>query len=273
MVALVAVVASVTACAQAPRDAGDVSDGRRPAVRSATVAPEPGTSLRARERGPLRGAVLVVDPGHQLGNATHPDEVNRLVNAGGFKKACNTTGTATNGGYPEATFAWRVSKALARQLRRKGATVYLTRHSNSYDDWGPCINRRGRKGNRVHADAVVSVHGDGAASSARGFFVIRPANRKDWTDDIVRPSKRLARRVKRGLAAAGAKVSNTYGGDGFDVRGDLGTLNWSDVPIVMVELGNMRNRRDARRMRSSGYRKSVYARGLRFGITSFVRHR
>jgi len=272
-VAVVAVVASVTACAHAPQHAADVPDRGRAGVRSAAVAPEPATSLHARERRPLHGTVLVVDPGHQLGNATHPDEVSRLVNAGGFRKPCNTTGTATNGGYPEATFAWRVSKALVRQLRRKGATVYLTRHSNTYDDWGPCINRRGRKGNRVHADAVVSVHGDGAASTARGFFVIRPANRKDWTDDIVRPSKRLARRVKRGLVATGAKVANTYGGDGFDVRGDLGTLNWSDVPIVMVELGNMRNRRDARRMTSSGYRKAVYARGLRFGITSFVLRR
>ena len=32
------------------------------------------------------------------------------------------------------------------------------------------------------------------------------------------------------------------------MRGDLGTLNLSDVPAVMVELGNMRNRVDAARM-------------------------
>ncbi len=31
------------------------------------------------------------------------------------------------------------------------------------------------------------------------------------------------------------------GGDGLDVRGDLATLNLSDVPTAMVELGNMRN--------------------------------
>jgi N-acetylmuramoyl-L-alanine amidase len=38
-------------------------------------------------------------------------------------KACNTTGTATNGGYPEATFTWRVARALERQLRARGANV------------------------------------------------------------------------------------------------------------------------------------------------------
>ncbi len=229
-----------------------------------------GTSLHRAAR-PLHGKVIVIDPGHQLGNARHPTQVNRLVNAGGFRKACNTTGTATNGGFPEATFAWRVSRVLKRQLETHGATVYLTRHTNSLDDWGPCIDVRGRAGNRVNADAVVSVHGDGAASAVHGFFVIRPGLRRGWTGDILKPSQRLAARVKRGLVASGARVSSAYGGDGYDVRTDLGTLNWSDVPIVMVELGNMRNRLDARHMTSPRYRSHVYAHGLRRGITSFVR--
>ena len=63
-----------------------------------------------------------------------------------------------------------------------------------------------------------------------------PANRPGWTDDIRRPSRRLGHRVRAGLDAAGLRPSNSYGGDGLDVRGDLGTLNWSNVPIVMIEL-------------------------------------
>jgi N-acetylmuramoyl-L-alanine amidase len=215
----------------------------------------------------------VLDPGHQLGNSRHPHEINRLVDAGGFMKACNTTGTATNGGYPEATFAWRVAQALKRQLRSHGATVYLTRHTNSYADWGPCIDVRGRKGNRVHADAAISLHGDGAASDVRGFFVIRPSDRPGWTSDIYRVSHRFAQRVKGGLVRAGVRVSNAYGGDGYDVRGDLGTLNWSNVPIVMVELANMRNSTDAGHITSAHYRKHRFARGLRWGIASFLRNR
>jgi N-acetylmuramoyl-L-alanine amidase len=215
--------------------------------------------------------VVVLDPGHQLGNAAHPRQVNRLVDAGGFKKACNTTGTATNGGFPEATFTWLVARSLKRQLARKGATVYLTRRTNSYDDWGPCIDKRGRFGNKRQADAVVSIHGDGAAAGTRGFFVIRPANRKGWTDDIRRPSKRLAKAVRRGLDVAGVRTSNAYGGDGMDVRSDLGTLNWSNRPIVMVELGNMRNASDAQHMTTPSYRKKRYAHGLLLGIRRFLR--
>ena len=185
-------------------------------------------------------------------------------------KACNSTGTSTNGGFPEATFAWEVALALRSRLESAGATVVMTRSTNSVDAWGPCVDARGRVGNRVHADAAISIHGDGADASYRGFFVIMPGWRAGWTDDIYRSSHQLGVAVHSGLATTGAVVANDYGGSGYSVRTDLGTLNWSDVPIVMVELGNMRNAVDAARMTSAAYRSGVYARGLALGITRYV---
>jgi N-acetylmuramoyl-L-alanine amidase len=264
--AVVSATALLAGCAAGTQHSAAPS-GPAPAV-GAVATPH----VRQAAKQVLAGKTIVIDPGHQLGNSTHPRQINRLVNAGGFMKACNTTGTATNGGFPEATFTWKVAKALRHQLRVRGARVVMTRHTNSYDDWGPCINVRGRTGNRVHADAVVSIHGDGAASNIHGFFVIRPANRKGWTDDIYRSSRRYSHRVRAGLEKVGLPPSNSYGGDGFSVRGDLGTLNWSNRPIVMVELGNMRNASDARHMTSSSFRRHVYARGLRLGITAYVIH-
>jgi N-acetylmuramoyl-L-alanine amidase len=91
----------------------------------------------------LAGRVVAIDPGHQLGNRHFPRRINRQVPAGGFTKPCNTTGTATNGGYPEATFVRQVSRLVAARLRGLGATVRLTRHSNRQDRWGPCVDARG----------------------------------------------------------------------------------------------------------------------------------
>ena len=265
---------SAAACATpATSQHAAVGAGSVPEMSLLARPPDGLANVPSRQHGPLRGKVIAIDPGHQLGNATHPRKVNRLVNAGGFKKACNTTGTATNAGFPEATFNWRVAQSLKRQLRARGATVYLTRRTNTYHDWGPCIDARGRFGNRKHADAVISIHGDGADASARGFFVIRPADRQGWTDDIFHVSHRYARKVKAGLVRAGVRVSNAYGGDGYDVRGDLGTLNWSNVPIVLVELANMRNPVDARHVTSPRYRRHHFARGLRIGIANFVLRR
>jgi N-acetylmuramoyl-L-alanine amidase len=225
----------------------------------------------ASATGPLAGRTVLLDPGHQLGNAGHSREINRLVDAGGFQKACDTTGTATNAGYPESAFTMSTALYLKRRLEALGATVLLTRPRQGTDLWGPCIDVRGRRGQQVHADLKVSLHGDGAAAEYRGFFVIRPAWRKGWTDDIYTRSNTLGQYIRAGLDAVHLARANNYGGDGLDTRGDLGGLNWSNVPAVMVELGNMRNAGDAARMTSPAARDQVYAAGLARGIAGYLR--
>jgi N-acetylmuramoyl-L-alanine amidase len=223
----------------------------------------------------LDGRVVVIDPGHQLGNHRFPRRIHRLVPAGGFRKACNTTGTATNGGYPEASLTWDVALRLRDRLQALGATVRMTRHSNRQDRWGPCVDERGRAGNRLDdggsADLKVSIHADGSFTrGAHGFHVIAPADRRPWTHDIYRSSRRLALVTRAALVDRGLnKATYVAGGDGLDVRRDLATLNLSDVPTVMVELGNMRNARDAALMTRAGGRDR-YARALATAVRRFL---
>ena len=76
--------------------------------------------------------------------------------------------------------------------------------------------------------------------------------------------------MKAGLRSQRFGVANYIaGGDGLDVRSDLGTLNLSDVPTVMVELGNMRSPSEARVMTSPAGR-ARYARGLVAGVRRFL---
>ena len=147
----------------------------------------------------------------------------------------------------------------------------LTRHSNSEDRWGPCVNVRGRAGNKLPADLKISIHGDGSfAPRAHGFHVIAPTDRKPWTHDIFKPSRRMALATRAALRGVGLRVANyTAGGDGLDFRSDLGTLNLSNIPTVMVELGNMRDPIDAKRMTSRAGR-ATYARGLATAVRHFL---
>jgi N-acetylmuramoyl-L-alanine amidase len=216
--------------------------------------------------------VIVLDAGHQLGNHNFPEQINRLVPAGGFTKPCNTTGTATNGGYPEATFAWRVTQRLKAKLEKAGATVVLTRKSNREDRWGPCVDYRGRAGNTRPADLKISIHGDGStASGAHGFHVIYPPDRAPWTDDIHQASLRLAKVTNNALVRDDFEVANYIaGGDGLDERADLATLNLSDVPTVMVECGNMRDLGDASVM-TSARGQERYAAALAVAVRTYLR--
>ena len=226
--------------------------------------------VQAAETEPLAGRTIVIDPGHQLGNA-NPKFARQLEQKrfnGSIVKPCNTTGTATNAGLPEATFNWRVAQDLKRRLEDAGATVQLTRTTNSRDAYGPCIWDRPKVANRSKADLLISIHADGAASSGRGFHVIAPKRITGWTDDIVTPSRALAKDVITGLRGAGLPAT-TYLASTLSIRGDESTLNFSDVPAVMVELGNMRNRADAKRM-SSAKGRAAYADGLAAGITRYL---
>ena len=241
-----------------------------PSVADSTGASTAQRSDDARAR-PLHGITIALDPGHQLGNHRYTREINRPVPAGGFTKPCNTTGTATNSGTPEATVNFGLSLAVKRRLEALGARVRMTRNTNSESRWGPCVDSRGRFGKRVGARLMVSLHADGASSSGYGFHVIAPARRKPWTTDIATPSLRLAKILRGSLVRNHVPRSNyTAGRTGLDVRSDLGTLNMSDVPVAMIEIGNMRNARDASRMTSASGR-ARYANAVVRGIRTYLR--
>jgi N-acetylmuramoyl-L-alanine amidase len=216
----------------------------------------------------LRGATIAIDPGHNGRNWAHPNEVNRLVDAGTLRKACDTTGTSTRSGYREPAFTFDVATRVRAILLAKGATVVLTRPSNA--GWGPCITERAAIGNRAHADAAVSIHADGGPASGRGFHVIYPPSIRGLTDDIAKPSRCFALAMRRAYGAGTGLPRATYlGGSGLSVRSDLGGLNLSDVPKVFVETANMRNGTDAALLESPVFRQRI-AKAIAAGIERFL---
>jgi N-acetylmuramoyl-L-alanine amidase len=234
------------------------------------LAGTPASGAPAADR-PLAGTVIALDPGHQLGNS-NPKFASQMAQTrfnGHITKGCNTTGTATNGGFPEATFTWRVTRYLENRLVTLGATVRKTRSNNSYDAWGPCVWNRGKFGAEAGADLMVSVHADGAAPSGSGFYVMLPSTIAGWTDDIAKPSARMGKRFIQGMADAGAPRSTYISGQTL-VTPEISTLNFSDVPVILVELGNMRNDSDAARMTSREGQKQ-YADWLVAGIRAALR--
>lgn len=229
-----------------------------------------GVSVGVRPAKPLTGVVIALDPGHQLGNSNpaFATELSQTRWNGTIVKGCNTTGTATDGGYPEATFNWHVALKVRRTLTDLGATVHMTRSVNSWNAWGPCTWDRGKFGASVGADFMVSLHADGAIPSGHGFFIIAPAVTKGWTDDIATESRRLARAMIAGMTKAGATPS-TYISGATLVWNDQNTLNFADVPTVIVEQGNMRNAGDAARMTSRAGRDE-HARWIVAGIRRYL---
>jgi N-acetylmuramoyl-L-alanine amidase len=208
----------------------------------------------------------VLDPGHNGGNASHTSIVTRPVDAGnGTRKPCNEVGTESVGGYPEHSFTWDVVVRLRPLLAARGIDVRLTRTSDT--GVGPCVDVRGRFGNALRADAVVSVHADGGPAGGSGFHVIEAARPLG----SAAADHRLALSVRAAmLAGSGLRYADYIaGGDGLDVRDDLAGLNLSTRPSVLVEAGNMRNRGDVGRQDSAAGRQQIAA-ALSRGILAFL---
>lgn len=213
------------------------------------------------------GTIIVIDPGHNGANAQHPEIINQQVSAGfGQTKACNTTGTATDDGYAEHLFNWQVAVALRDLLTERGTEVVMTRDSDT--GVGPCIDERATIGNDAEAAAVISIHGDGGPATVHGFFVMTSSH-EPGGPDVAADTDRLAVSIRDALVADGFRVSNGVGTDGLWARPDLGGLNLSLRPSVMLELGNMRSPDDAAFMTSETGQQR-YAASIARGLIAYL---
>ncbi len=219
-------------------------------------------------RKPLSGRVITIDPGHNGGNFTHPQQIARLVNDGNGEKECDTTGTAAPDGYRETDFNWSVATRLRALALAAGARVVMTRQSNT--GVGPCITERAAIGNRARSDAAIAIHADGGPPGGSGFAILTPAPIPSRADrEIIRPSGRLAVALRGALEGIGLHPSTYDGSNGIAPRTDLGGLNLSRVPKVFVEVANMQNASDEAPMERPGFREDV-ARALLAGLERFL---
>jgi N-acetylmuramoyl-L-alanine amidase len=135
------------------------------------------------------------------------------------------------------------------------------------------VNVRAAIGNAAGAAAAISIHADGGPVTGRGFDVIAPLPVVSPISDntaVVPASLGLAGAVRTAFAAdTGEPVSDYAGVDGVDQRNDLGGLNLTTVPKVLIECANMQNPVDAALTESPQWRQQA-AQGLADGITAFV---
>ncbi len=219
---------------------------------------------------PLAGKIVGIDPGHNGGNFSHPAAMAKQIWNGRSMEDCDTTGTETNAGYTEARFTFRVARFLRADLRRAGARVVMTRHTNT--GVGHCVDQRSRILNHGHAQVSIDIHGDGGPPGGRGFAILLPVP-DGPNNHVIGSSARFGRDLKRAfLAGTRMPVSNYDGVAGFQPRDDLAGLNLTTMPKVLIEVGNMRNATDAAMMVSAGFQRRA-ARAMAAAIITFLTHR
>jgi N-acetylmuramoyl-L-alanine amidase len=217
--------------------------------------------LPAAASGQTPKPVVVLDAGHdQYANpATEPigpgSSTRKIKDGGG------THGVVS--GVAEAELNLRVALRLRPLLERAGIRVVLTRTETAGASMGNIA--RARIANRAGARLFLRIHADGSTDrTARGTHTLYPALHRGWTDDVYTASKRAARVVQ-------AEVVRTLGfpDRGLQERADYTGFNWSDVPVVLVEMGFMTNPTEDRLLATTGYQHRA-ALGLCRGTLRFL---
>lgn len=216
--------------------------------------------------------LVVLDPGHNGGNASHPAQVNRQVPMGwGQTKACDTTGTNTDAGYPEHAFNFDVAERVRAILHAHGVRVLMTRTNDH--GVGPCVDRRAAIHNTAGVRAAVVIHADGGPASGQGFHVNECSRvPQGATKADLAASYALGRAEHGALLRYSGLVPSTYvGTNGYVYRSDFASLNLSRVPTTFLELGNMRNAHDAR-LQSSARGRERIAQAVAYGVIAYLAH-
>jgi N-acetylmuramoyl-L-alanine amidase len=260
----------VVASASGAPGSGDGAQRTGSGASGTGAAQRDGSGAQGDSARPLAGQVVGIDPGHNGGNAGDPGYINQLIWNGRQQETCDTTGTQTDGGYPEALFNYAVAAFLRADLRRAGARVVMTRTSNS--GVGPCVTRRAQIINHGRADVAIDIHADGGPAAGRGFAILLPIA-DGPNDNVIASSVAFGHDLRAAFLARTPMPVSTYDGQGgFAFRNDLAGLNLTRVPKVLIECGNMRNATDARLLTSARFQRQA-ARAMTAAIIRFLRGR
>ncbi|MDR1186984.1 MAG: N-acetylmuramoyl-L-alanine amidase [Bifidobacteriaceae bacterium] len=230
-------------------------------VNGADATPGAGDTTGSGGSGSLAGRVVALDPGHGPAGGSRT----QVPDGRGGTKDCQTSGTSTDAGYAEHAFNYDVALRVRDLLQAQGATVLLTRGNSASEQ--VCVDKRGTFAQDHDADLLVSIHGDGNNDrSVKGFFAIvssPPLNSAQG-----QPSLDLAEAVLARLREAGFTQNAAYSG-GVSKRSDIAGVALSARPVVMFELGEMRNPDEAAQM-SSADGRGRYATAVAAGITDWL---
>lgn len=154
-----------------------------------------------------------------------------------------------------------VALKLQKELEKRGANVYMTRTEHECD---MSNIDRAIFANELNADISVKIHADGSENnSLHGVTILVPGNKYIKNDDILEKSK-FAGDVILEEFIEETNAENR----GVVVRDDLTGFNWSEVPIILIEIGFMTNLEEDKLMETEDYQNKM-VKGITSGLERY----
>jgi N-acetylmuramoyl-L-alanine amidase len=212
------------------------------------------------ECGIERSSLTVsIDAGHQARENAGQEPIGPGAKTTKPKVSPGTAGVSTR--VPEYKLTLAVSLKLRDELVARGYNVFMVRETN---DVNISNRERANMAAEALADIFVRIHADGDENPLlNGILVLSPTEDNPYIPGLYGSSYALSKCILDAMAAeTGAKNR------GVSKVDNMSGINWSTMPVTLVEMGLMTNPAEDRLMQTEAYQLKL-AIGIANGIDDY----
>lgn len=183
------------------------------------------------------GYVVGIDPGHQGSWVDMSDTEPDGPGSENYKAKSSTGTQGSYTGVPEYELNLQISLALKEELVSRGYGVIMTREDN---DTAISNSERALKVAQEGGDIYVRIHANGSEdSSVNGALGMCPSQANPYVPHLYEDSYRLSECILNAYCDE-AGFANL----GIQYYDNMSGINWSQVPVTILEMGFMTNESD-----------------------------
>lgn len=229
--------------------------------RQKTTKTETETETESETEKESEQLVVAIDPGHQ-GNWIDMSEKEPNGPGSSEMKAKATTGTQGSfSGKTEYELNLEISLLLRDELEKRGYRVILTREDN---DTAISNAERAQMAYEEGGDIYVRIHANGSDdASVQGALAMVSSPNNPYIPELAEDSYTLADCI---LSAYCEKAS--FASLGIQYYDNMTGINWSKLPVMILEMGFMTNQSDDLRMADASV-QPLMAEGIADGIDAY----